>query len=69
MSIYKKRMIYVIILLVVSLSISSLLDERKNKIIDVNATPATNRTVIIDAGHGLPDGRSKAVIIIQQRKQ
>jgi hypothetical protein len=58
LNIYKKRMIYVIILLVISISISSLLDERKNKIIDVNATPVTNRTVIIDAGHGLPDGRS-----------
>ena len=27
----------------------------KNKDIKANATPITNKTIIIDAGHGIPD--------------
>ena len=53
--IYKKRMIYVIIVLGICLVSNNLLEQRNQKIIDVNATPITNKIVILDAGHGLPD--------------
>lgn len=55
LEIYKKRMIYIMIVLLVCFAANSLLEERKQKIIDVNATPITNKVIILDAGHGLPD--------------
>lgn len=33
------------------LFVDSLLDKKTEKIIETNATPVTNKTVIIDAGH------------------
>lgn len=56
--IYKKRMIYVIMTLsicLVYLAANNLWEMKKEKLMDVNSTPITNKTIIIDAGHGLPD--------------
>lgn len=33
----------------------------KSKIIQVNAMPITNKTIVLDAGHGLPDERSNRI--------
>lgn len=57
-NVYKKRIIYVFMTLfvcVLYVTMGNLKDMRKDKLIATNSTPATNKTVIIDAGHGLPD--------------
>lgn len=57
-NIYKKRMIYVLTMLsvcIVYLAANNLRDMKKDRLIDVNSTPITNKTIILDAGHGLPD--------------
>ena len=32
--------------------------ERKEQTVEITSTPVSNKTVIIDAGHGTPDERS-----------
>ncbi|MDF2865839.1 MAG: cwlD [Clostridia bacterium] len=57
-NIYKKRIVYVLMTLSICLvyvSVGNLKDEKKERIIDVNSTPITNKIIILDAGHGLPD--------------
>lgn len=57
-NVYKKRIIYVLTILSVCLiyvAANNLKDTKNGRIIDTNSTPITNKTVIIDAGHGLPD--------------
>ena len=57
-NVYKKRMIYVLMTLSVCLiyvAANNLKDTKKERIIDVNSTPITNKIIILDAGHGLPD--------------
>jgi len=56
--IYRKRIIYVVMTLCVCLiyvAANNLWDLKKDKLIDVNSTPITNKIIILDAGHGLPD--------------
>ena len=58
LNIYSKRIMYVITTLCMCLlyvAANNLGDLKKDKLIDVNSTPITNKTIIIDAGHGLPD--------------
>ncbi|MEG1989891.1 MAG: N-acetylmuramoyl-L-alanine amidase [Clostridia bacterium] len=58
-SIMKKRIIYIVCISVFSflvyIAASNLKEMREQTLIDVNATPITNKTIIIDAGHGKPD--------------
>lgn len=54
-SIYKKRIIFVCLLLTLCICGNILANILREKAISVNATPITNKTVILDAGHGLPD--------------
>jgi N-acetylmuramoyl-L-alanine amidase len=57
-NVYKKRIIYVIMTLslcLIYVAANNLWELKKEKLIDVNSTPITNKTIIIDAGHGLPD--------------
>lgn len=57
-NIYKKRMIYVLMMLsvcIVYLAANNLKDTKNERLLDVNSTPITNKTIILDAGHGLPD--------------
>lgn len=57
-NVYKKRIIYVLMTLSVCLiyvAANNLKDTKNERIIDVNSTPITNKTIILDAGHGLPD--------------
>lgn len=55
----KKRIIYIFSVVFFSLLIyvaaNNLKEMREQTLIDANATPITNKTIIIDAGHGLPD--------------
>lgn len=53
----KKRIVFVIFFVCLSICSYVIIDviERSNKIITTNALPITNKTVIIDAGHGSPD--------------
>lgn len=55
---YKKNMIYVIVILLLCstyMLVKNLSDYKKERLIQVNSTPITNKTIILDAGHGLPD--------------
>ena len=58
-TIFQKRLAYVCFFICFSLGVYAIIDlQRPNNIkedITVNATPITNKVVIIDAGHGLPD--------------
>jgi len=63
--VYKKRIIYVIMTLSVCLiytAVTNLWDLKKETIIDVNSTPITNKTIILDAGHGLPDSGAVRIL-------
>lgn len=56
--VYKKRMIYVFMTLSICLvyvAANNLKDMKQERLIDANSTPITNKTIIIDAGHGIPD--------------
>jgi N-acetylmuramoyl-L-alanine amidase len=56
--VYKKRIIYVMITLSICLTyvaVRNLGELKKERLVDVNSTPITNKTIILDAGHGLPD--------------
>jgi N-acetylmuramoyl-L-alanine amidase len=58
LDVYKKRMMYVIMMLgicIIYLAANNLRDLKKDRLIDVNSTPITNKVIILDAGHGLPD--------------
>ena len=39
----------------------SLIDEKSDTFINVNSTPITNKTIIIDAGHGKPDEGAESI--------
>lgn len=55
---YSKRILYVIgtlCMCLIYVAANNLGDLKKDKLIGVNSTPITNKTIILDAGHGLPD--------------
>ena len=51
--------VIVIVSGIITLS-GNLLEEKSGTFLDVNATPITNKTIIIDAGHGLPDSGAQS---------
>lgn len=60
----QKRLVYVCFFICFSIGIYAIigvLDNLKSdeepKEVTVNATPITNKVIILDAGHGLPDQR------------
>lgn len=53
---YKKRIIATCLMLIASLTVFGSSNIEKNSdTVSANATPITNKVVILDAGHGLPD--------------
>ena len=57
LSIMHKRIIIVIIFICISLVMYGIINMRRlpNQVASVNALPITNKVIVIDAGHGLPD--------------
>lgn len=55
LSIFHKRFIYVIAVVLISIGAYSIAFLNNTKTVKVNALPITNKTIVIDAGHGLPD--------------
>lgn len=59
-----KYMLTIICIVIISFGIivsSNLMELKDEVFLNVNATPITNKTIIIDAGHGLPDSGATAV--------
>jgi N-acetylmuramoyl-L-alanine amidase len=56
-SIFHKRLIYVFAFVCISIGVYGIINECniKSESSQVNALPTTNKTIVIDAGHGLPD--------------
>lgn len=52
-----KRYLFITIMVVTSLVVCQISYENalNNKVMEVNSTPISNRIVVLDAGHGLPD--------------
>ena len=52
-----KRYLFITIMVVTSLVVCQLGYENvlNSKVMEVNATPISNRIVVLDAGHGLPE--------------
>ncbi|MNV65535.1 hypothetical protein D3C71_1582330 [compost metagenome] len=58
LSIKVRRIMYVGIFVCFSIATYAIINMvNVNKSIDVNALPITNKTIVIDAGHGIPDER------------
>ena len=57
LSLMHKRIIIVIIFICLSLVMYGIINMRRlpNQVASVNALPITNKVIVIDAGHGLPD--------------
>ena len=53
----KKRII--LILLVLFVSVVSFSFKKSNDVVSVSSLPVTNKVIILDAGHGLPDEGDK----------
>ena len=58
-SILQKRLAFICVLICFSLGVYGIITMRRvpNQVAKVNALPITNKVVVIDAGHGLPDER------------
>ncbi|MDD2627395.1 MAG: hypothetical protein PHR25_00650 [Clostridia bacterium] len=57
-----KKLIYMILFAtVIVLLFQFLISLEKNKVIQVNSMPITNKIIVLDAGHGLPDERSSRI--------
>lgn len=56
----KKRIIFVFVLVCISFVTYGIINMRRlpNQVAKANALPITNKIIVIDAGHGLPDERS-----------
>ena len=52
----KKRIIFISLSIVFSILYSSIFDFLKKDTIYASSTPISNHTIILDAGHGIPDG-------------
>lgn len=50
----KKRIIFMILAVLISVISFSLRNKEKNTV-SVSSLPITNKVIILDAGHGLPD--------------
>lgn len=55
----KKRIVYLISLLVISISFTSMKNVPKDTVLTVSL-PISNHTIILDAGHGNPDGGAES---------
>lgn len=53
--VFQLRIIYVCAFICFSAIVYSIIYYNKNVAVKVNALPITNKTIVIDAGHGLPD--------------
>lgn len=56
-SIFHKRVLYVFVFICISVGIYGIINNgnKMNESSQVNALPTTNKIIVIDAGHGLPD--------------
>lgn len=52
----KKRILFISLSIVISILYSSIYDFVKKDTIYVSSTPLSNHSIILDAGHGIPDG-------------
>jgi len=50
----KKRVIFIIIMVIVSVMSFNIVDKQEDTVFTVTL-PVTNKTIVLDAGHGLPD--------------
>lgn len=55
----KKRIMFIISCLVVSIFTFNIYYDRPSKSIEVVALPVSNKVVVLDAGHGTPDERGR----------
>ena len=55
----KKRIIFVFVLVCISFVTYGIINMRRlpNQVAKTNSLPITNKIIVIDAGHGLPDER------------
>lgn len=60
---------FIIFLFVVIITFLIFAIYKHNNTVVVNASPVTNKIVILDAGHGLPDERSFIFSTVQQNKK
>ena len=52
----QKRLVYMLSMVAVAVLVFSIgITETKEKTIETVATPASNKVIVIDAGHGIPD--------------
>ena len=52
----KKRLIFLDLIIIFSIFMYSLNSKKYNNIINASSTPVASHTIILDAGHGYPDG-------------
>lgn len=54
------KMIFIVSILLLSMIVHEIVKSYtiSQKLIKTNATPITNKIIVLDAGHGLPDERS-----------
>ena len=63
----RKRIIYIISILIISISFTSI-KNNSEEIILTTALPVSNHTIILDAGHGNPDGGAESADGITEEK-
>jgi hypothetical protein len=62
-SLYKKIIYFILFFVCISILLYVIITKviTKKEYLQVNATPISNKVVVIDAGHGLPDERRKFI--------
>lgn len=69
LTIFKKRIIFVFIFVCISMLLYGIIGivNKNSNSLQVNSTPITNKTIVIDAGHGKPD--EGAFLLHKENKQ
>ena len=65
LTILNKRIGFVCIFVCISILMYGIIGivNKNNKSLQVNSTPITNKTIVIDAGHGKPDERNSLLTL------
>lgn len=63
----KKRLLNILGMVFISLFVFSFQIAKEEKTKETVSLPVSNKVIVIDAGHGVPDERSRELITVQQR--
>ena len=55
----KKRILFIMLAVVVAVCVPEISKKNDVSIIETTALPVSNKVIVIDAGHGFPDERSR----------